>query len=106
MKKIIALSILLTSLVSIKSWAQEELKTMAYFMGLDNKTYVFVDEFEESITFTQCEKSILQKYDLSDEEEIGQYFMVTYILLDENEDERKIIKLEYAETEIEEEDWD
>ncbi|MFT5822906.1 MAG: hypothetical protein ACI8ZM_004163 [Crocinitomix sp.] len=106
MKKVIVLSILFTTMLSFKANAQEEVQTKVYFVEMEDNAYVFVDEFEESITFTQCEKAILQEYDLTDEEEIGQYFKVTYIFLDENEDERKIIKLSYAETEVEEEDWD
>jgi hypothetical protein len=102
MKRIIVLSILLTAMLSFKASAQDEVQIRAYYIGMDDNGYVFMDEFEEEITFTECDKMVLKKYDLSGEEEISQYFMVTY--LEDNEDERKIIKLEYAELEIEEEE--
>lgn len=104
MKKLITLSILLTTMLSFEASAQEEVQINAYFIGMENNIYVFMDEFEEEITFTECDEIVLEKYNLSGQEVVGQFFTVTYLLFEESEFDQKIIKLVLTEPEIIDED--
>ncbi len=106
MRKVIVLSILLTPMLSFKASAQEEVQVKAYFVGMEENLYVFMDEYEEEITFAACDKMVLKKYDLNGKEVVGEFFAITYIVLEDSEFEQKIIKLEPAEPEVIDDDWE